>query len=285
LNPGADLDIYRTSPRGEQVRRLAGGQRLYISADEEEALKYKRFLRFDAFDPGEDWMNLRAVMLPNANILDGVVSTNNFDPLLPGRFVEWMDRLSRAEPAARQDMLELMDVSLVENIALSEPFGIRFSQVSGGARLRWLPCAWYVSDGQMALDAISMGRVDLNSYVILEQEDQPLVARCEPSLEALSPKETLSVQEDTPNRVGVHLSASTAGWLVLSDVWYPGWHATVDGQDAALVRGNYLYRAISVPAGEHKVVFSYRPASFWMGLAIGLAALLIFVVIAWRGYK
>jgi hypothetical protein len=63
--------------------------------------------------------------------------------------------------------------------------------------------------------------------------------------------------------VDVHLSAP--GLLVLDDVDYPGWNATVDGNAAPVFRTNGIVRSVYVPAGAHKVQFTFNPP----GLALG----------------
>src|SRR5262249_35778381 len=55
------------------------------------------------------------------------------------------------------------------------------------------------------------------------------------------------VKEYRPNRVIVRVGKGPAGWLVLTDIWYPGWTCTVDGQPAELRRADYLFRAVRIP--------------------------------------
>src|SRR5690606_1626429 len=69
------------------------------------------------------------------------------------------------------------------------------------------------------------------------------------------------------NEVRIETSGE-GGVLVLSDQHYPGWHAEVDGEPAEIVRANVAFRAVCVPAGEHTVTFTYRPASFFAGTGI-----------------
>jgi hypothetical protein len=84
------------------------------------------------------------------------------------------------------------------------------------------------------------------------------------------------------NDVQVHTSASGDAWLVLSDTYYPGWTALVDGQPVSVMRGDVLFRVVPIPAGEHEVEFRFEPTSVKLGLVIsliclGLVAIALFV--------
>jgi hypothetical protein len=62
-----------------------------------------------------------------------------------------------------------------------------------------------------------------------------------------------------PDRVEVLVDSAQAGVLVLHDLYYPGWVVEVDGEPARLLRANVLFRAVEVPEGRHRVVFSFQP--------------------------
>lgn len=61
------------------------------------------------------------------------------------------------------------------------------------------------------------------------------------------------------------------GVLVLADSYFPGWRVFVDGMEDKLLRTNYFFRGVAIPAGEHRVEFRYEPMSFTIGLWISLA--------------
>jgi uncharacterized membrane protein YfhO len=76
-----------------------------------------------------------------------------------------------------------------------------------------------------------------------------------------------------PHAVRVRAVADRPAWLVLTDTWYPGWTARVDGREARLWRANHAFRAVRLSAGEHLVEFHYEPAWLALGLAMSGAGL------------
>jgi hypothetical protein len=79
----------------------------------------------------------------------------------------------------------------------------------------------------------------------------------------------------TDNAMAVRTASTTPVFLVTSDVYYPGWHATIDDQPAKLYRADYAFRGVAVPAGQHLVKFKYRPSRFYLGAGVSLTSLLI----------
>jgi hypothetical protein len=75
------------------------------------------------------------------------------------------------------------------------------------------------------------------------------------------------------DRVVVAATARRPGELVLTDLHYPGWKVTLDGEDAPLHRVNYLLRGTTLPPGRHRVEFRYEPASWRIGWVVSLFAL------------
>jgi len=90
------------------------------------------------------------------------------------------------------------------------------------------------------------------------------------------------VLEYTPNRMRFAVDAPAAGWLVVSEFWYPGWTATVNGAASEIALVNGALRAVAVPAGQATVTLEYWPASFTWGLIAAAVGLFLLAVIIWR---
>jgi hypothetical protein len=112
-----------------------------------------------------------------------------------------------------------------------------------------------------ALRAIRSG-LDLSRTAIV---DAPLAAAEQPE-PASGDLGTVRISHYGNNRVTVETDADGRRLLLLRDVYYPGWVATIDGAAAPIRLANVAFRAVSVPAGRHRVEFVYRPDSFRYGL-------------------
>jgi uncharacterized membrane protein YfhO len=68
---------------------------------------------------------------------------------------------------------------------------------------------------------------------------------------------------------------------VFSDIYYPGWTATVSGEDVPVARANYILRAIHVPAGKHELVMAFDPQTVHTTetIAYGSLALLGLIIV------
>ena len=85
-------------------------------------------------------------------------------------------------------------------------------------------------------------------------------------------------KEDLVREVATQASAGVDAFLVVSDVYYAGWQALVDGQPTPLYRTNYILRGLIVPAGEHTVDLVFRPRSIFFGFAITLASVPVLIL-------
>lgn len=109
---------------------------------------------------------------------------------------------------------------------------------------------------------------DLRKTVLLEHAQQDGMGDDNPELEG-----AMFIKYH-PNEVSILVHATQPGWLVLSDVWYPGWEATVDGMPTVVERANYAFRAVAVPPGKHAVELRMRPTAYVLGKVLSGVAIL-----------
>jgi hypothetical protein len=106
-----------------------------------------------------------------------------------------------------------------------------------------------------------------------------------PHLEEPRATEQANLIRSEPEEVIVEVNASSTGLLVLSDPWYPGWTAELDGQPISIRRANLHFRAVEVPAGRHEVRFVYDPANLKMGAAVSALTIALAAVLAIFGQR
>lgn len=143
-----------------------------------------------------------------------------------------------------------------------------------------LPRAFVVSQSRTCLDdaaalaLIRAGGVDVRREVV--------IAGCDEASTPGTPDPSAHAQivSYRPDRVVLEATSERPGYLVLTDAWFPGWRARVDGVERPVRRADHAFRAVSISAGHHEIEFRYEPATFFWGLAatlgaaVGLVALL-----------
>jgi hypothetical protein len=87
------------------------------------------------------------------------------------------------------------------------------------------------------------------------------------------------------NEVELAVHTPVSGWLVLSDVYYPGWRAEVDGAPAEVLRADYVFRAVPLPPGEHTVRMAFSPWTWRVGLAVSVVTWMGLGIWAGVGFK
>ena len=141
--------------------------------------------------------------------------------------------------------------------------------------------AWFVdqldyvdnANGEIA----AVGKIDLRHQAVAD-------AKFKEQLGEAIPQDTLSVVTITsyePNRLTYDVSSDKGGVLVFSEIYYPGWEATVDGQPVELGRVDYILRAMNIQPGKHQVELSFFPKSVNMTETIAyIAYVLLFLLVA-----
>ncbi|HML24820.1 MAG TPA: YfhO family protein [Aggregatilinea sp.] len=274
LNPTAPAEFYQPA----QVTNPTG--RLYWFDAQEESVKFDDlFVLGDYRVARDDWRAVRTSRLPNLNMLDGIRTLNNFDPLLPDHHRRYIDLIEELGPKAGP---LLKAASVTETLGDTRPAGWQGTTPDFTAPDE-TPRAWLVGAAEWAAadDAIE----DLLRRPDWDPQTTVILAGSPPAdaVSSGSPQGTVTVVDEQANRLALQVESDGLAYLVISTTWYPGWNATIDGQDAEIYRANLAFQAIAVPAGSTEVTLTFRPNGIVAGAVISAVALaLALVCIAWR---
>jgi hypothetical protein len=131
------------------------------------------------------------------------------------------------------------------------------------------PRAWAVHRLLQARDA-DKGNQMINDH-LAEFHDMAFLLEPPPAVETCGSPDHVELQEHAPNRVRIQARMACKGMVVLSDTFFPGWHASIDGSSAQIYEVNEAMRGVVMPAGTHTLTFQYRPLSVIAGFLLTLA--------------
>ncbi|MGH2469277.1 MAG: YfhO family protein, partial [Chloroflexota bacterium] len=221
----------------------------------------------------------------SGNVLDlQIVSGNSPFELTP--FKSWIGDLDRAQAVNEWQIMQLTNTHWIVSsrtlcgTACKPADGMRQMGQFGPLRLFKilypLPRAFFVTralgvatEGQ-AIDAINSSAFAGDKLIVLH--GTPAHSAVNPPTGTLR----ASLVGYAPRLVDIRTSSTVPAYLFTSEIAYPAWRATIDGQPVPILTADGIFRALDVPPGQHHVVFQYVPELFYIGGAISAATLLAF---------
>ena len=245
----------------------------------------------------------RVLMAPNLAMLYGLEGVAAYDGMTPRH----LDEAIRSETSALnllgsgyvgeiavflspvRDLLGVRYVLVPPDVALDSPgLSLRYHGVDGriyrneGA----LPRAFVATEARCldtaeVLKLIRARTVDFRREVLLTDclgatpgDDRS------PRRDAPSPG-TARIERHGADRVMISVESDRGGYLVLTDAWFPGWTASVDGRETRVERADHAFRAVKLGPGRHDIEFRYAPTSVRLGLALSALAAVVTGALAW----
>ena len=139
--------------------------------------------------------------------------------------------------------------------------------------------AWFVDKLTYAKNAneeiMKVGRIDLRHEAVADEKFQAQLGEAADQ----DTTSTVTLKSYEPNQLTYEVNSGKGGVLVFSEIYYPGWTATVDGEPAELGRVDYILRALQVKPGKHEVVLSFFPKSVDTTEAIAYAAYVVLILV------
>ncbi len=230
---------------------------------------------------------------PNDASLYGYQDIHGYNPMILKRYLEYINKSQRFP--GPPEAVNVRYITQLDN-TLIRMLNVKYAVAEGGSIRRldgYLPRAFVVRDavtlpkGEI-LNFMASADFDPQRVVVVEQDQDTWGTRTPgPSLKASyeNGKTRLPVSEECKilsfekNRITMNVETSAAGYLVLSEINYPGWKAYVNGSSAEILTGNYLFRTVPLPQGKHDVVLEFEPVSFKIGIVITGFTLLLFIFV------
>jgi hypothetical protein len=141
------------------------------------------------------------------------------------------------------------------------------------------------SSEQQTIDLLRREPALVATRVILPQAEVPPALTVPPKVVA----QNVMVVQYAAESAAWRIQTEADGYLVMSDAYYPGWYADIDGLATPIYRANLAFRAIYVPAGEHTVTFRFQPRLVVLAIAVSLITLMLvfgmYLLPAWFDHK
>ena len=230
---------------------------------------------------------LGLTLMPNSGMVYQLSDARGYDAVTPKRYMDLFDRMEDSVRISHFWLLKeadspVLDLLNVKYLLTRQELGGKWESVyrdSHGMTVYRnrdvMPRAFVVYQAEIVDNAkgslvrLTDGAFDYRTTVILEG-----IPAAEISLpdEPILASDEVQIVRYEPERLEVRVSTTASGFLVLTDGYDPGWRAELDNQPVPIYIADHAFRAVALPAGEHRVAFVYDPPAFKIGLGISLLA-------------
>ncbi len=208
----------------------------------------------------------RELLLPIEHSLFGLSSPEWSASLDMQRHVQYMDAMRSSKEIKNENLLNLANIKYI--ISQDEIQNPRWEKI-------------YNEEVKIYENEMVLPRLFFAEEIKVEKNSQEILAKMqEPSF---SPQNLAYIEEEikeeiekerakeariisyTDKKIVINTKTDGNSFLVLTDTFYSGWQASLDGQPIKIYQTDYLFRGVLVPFGEHQVVFQYQPKIFAFG--------------------
>ncbi len=226
-------------------------------------------------------------MVTNRNVSFGIYSAYGYGSLYNKRHEKVVEAIVNVDSPEETNLLNLLNAKYVISPKDFKAKGYKMVRKGEKANIyeneNVLPRAFLVDkaviikDEEKILERMKSRDFNPAGEVILEEDfsstnHYPLT----------SIHEQVDILKYSPNEVTIETNVGASKFLVLSDSYYPGWKAYIDGERTSIYRANYILRAVYLEPGKHIVSFIYDPFSFKIGAIVSLLTVLLIAILLQR---
>lgn len=170
---------------------------------------------------------------------------------------------------------------LAKEVPLGKEYGIKlkiYKNLQLMPRIYYVPEAKVIQKEEKLFEELTSPSFYPVKTVLLEKSPKKQLISYGGVVDNFRKENKLKIEKYLSDEVIINADLKEDGFLVLSDSFYPGWKATVDNKEKEILPANYLFRALEMKKGKHRVRFFYNPLSFKIGAII--SGTTIFLIIA-----
>ena len=236
---------------------LRGNISRYAAIDEHELqrlfLTEKKLFRIYWYAENQEQLDQLGIS-PNQNMLYGISAVGAYSPLIAKSYAQFMDRLGN------------FDDSLGYHFSQKDLF---FHELH---RLSLSNVKYIYSPKELTHPTLKkVMKTPRGNYLYLNEKVFPRFYFI-PEHEQMKASD-IEVQLYTPQEIKLHLNVKDSGWIGMSEFFFPGWKAWVDGEPVVIEKTQDIFRKIHVPKGNHTVICRFESISFYKGIKISCLSL------------
>jgi hypothetical protein len=202
-------------------------------------------------------------------------SIQGYDPLILKKYLDYV--LTSQGYPPDDHVVNLQDIPRPQEKLIKL---LNARQLVSGGEVKTLPneipYAFLVPNGTVIpeksiLQFMKSGEFEPRKMVIFSKEPKQGLLTADPNRPFVGACELLSQSE---GEIRFRISCNQPCYLVMSEIWYPGWAASLDGREREVICGNYMFRVVAVEEGNHGVTLFFISRTFRAGGAISLVTLI-----------
>jgi hypothetical protein len=186
--------------------------------------------------------------------------------------------------------VQLLDPRFFKLVIENKPLNVRIYELADPLPRAYFTSCWTWLTHKQVMDSIANAQnshFDPLAKTLVEHSKQMASDPAEsnqdlPKAPPAVPAKFLSRQ---PEAVILQVTNSKPGFLILTDQYYPGWQASIDGKPTTIFRANAVMKSVFLAPGLHTVVFRYEPESLKMGILVALLAITLIVFLVFLGKR
>lgn len=240
----------------------------------------------------------RMMMHPATNSVYRIESVDGYDPLYLASYARyvsvWLSNDSKIQPSSfgriitpqlyQSNFADLLNVKYI--LSLNELDDPNLAKVHQEGETRIYENKKVIPRIFFADEVIKKNNLEEELEYLVSSEFDPLKASSQDiDLGNVHAKSEIQITNYNSQSLSFKTTSDKNAPLVVTNINYPGWEATVDGTKTNIYRGNYLFQLMVIPEGTHEINLSYRSKSLFLGLylaAFGLASSVLVSLVIWR---